>query len=163
MPAARFLIIVCMILVPANLFAGESKSGLPVPRFVSLKNADTNARTGPGTRYPIQWVYHREGMPVEIIEEFDFWRKIRDQEGTTGWVHKIMLDGRRNVMITGKSTQIMRIDADAKSKPLLKLAPTVVARLLECTPDWCRIQVSGRKGWLEKKYLWGVYKAEVFD
>jgi len=139
------------------------KSGLPLPRFVSLKNDEVNVRTGPGTRYPIQWVYRRVGMPVEVVEEYDVWRKIRDAEGTAGWVHKTMLDGKRNVMIKGKEPRVMRIDPEARAKPMLKAEPMVIARLLECQLDWCRLQISGRKGWVEKKYLWGVYATEIFD
>jgi SH3-like domain-containing protein len=140
-----------------------TNSGLPIPRFVSLKNEETNVRTGPGTRYPIQWVYHRQGMPVEVVEEYDLWRKIRDMDGTTGWVHKTLIDGKRNVMIKGKGDHMVRIDSDPKSKPILKVEPMVIARVMECTHDWCRIQVTGRKGWIEKKHLWGVYSEEVFD
>lgn len=149
--------------VAASAAWATNPSGLPLPRFVSLKNEETNVRTGPGTRYPIQWVYRRAEMPVEVIEEFDIWRKIQDVEGTTGWVHKAMVSGRRNGMITGKSPQIIRIDADAKSRPILKVEPMVIVRLVECELAWCRIQVDGRKGWIEKKYLWGVYKDEAFD
>ena len=140
-----------------------SNSGLPIPRFVSLKNDETNIRTGPGTRYPIQWVYRRAAMPVEVIEEFDLWRKVRDAEGTTGWVHKSMVVGSRTVMIKGKEPHIVRLDADLKSKPILKAEPSVIASLLECQQNWCRIQVSGRKGWIEKQYIWGAYKDEIFD
>ena len=138
-------------------------SGLDIPRFVTLKSDETNVRTGPGTRYPIQWVYHRSGMPVEVVEEYDLWRKIRDVEGTAGWVHKTMLSGNRNVMIKGKESHVIRLEADKEAKPILKAEPMVTARLMECTPDWCRIQISGRKGWIEKLYLWGVYPQEVFD
>ena len=143
------------------LAAGES--GLPIPRFVALKNEETNVRTGPGTRYPIQWVYRREGLPVEVIEEYDLWRKIRDAEGTTGWVHKSLISGARNVLIRGKAAQMLRIDYTLDSKPILKVEPMVIARLMECQPEWCRLQVSGRKGWIEKKHLWGVYAQEVMD
>lgn len=138
-------------------------TGLPIPRFVSLKADEANIRTGPGTRYPILWVYRRSGMPVEVIEEFDMWRKIRDAEGTTGWLHKTMLDGKRNAIIKGKKAQIVRIDHDKDSKALIKVEPTVVVRLVECIKDWCRIQISGRKGWLEKTALWGVYPNEVIE
>lgn len=154
------IIVLCLIAAPALAAGG---SGLPLPRFVTLKSDETNVRTGPGTRYPIQWVYHRAGMPVEITEEYDFWRKIRDIEGTTGWVHKTLLDGRRGVIISGKEPRIIRRDADVEAKPILKVEPMVTARVMECKPDWCRIQVEGRKGWIEKKYLWGVYEEEVFE
>lgn len=140
-----------------------NNSGLPIPRWVALKPAEVNMRTGPGTRYPIQFVYRREGMPVEIVEEFDLWRKIRDMDGATGWVHKTMLDGRRNAVIRSKDDRILRAGPEAKARPLLKVEPTVIVRLIECEKTWCRIQVSGRKGWIEKKYLYGVYPEETFD
>jgi SH3-like domain-containing protein len=158
----RWLLAFTLLALPA--LAGEgTNSGLPIPRFVALKNDETNIRTGPGTRYPIQWIYRRAGMPVEVIEEFDLWRKVRDMDGTSGWVHKTMVIGKRSVLIKGNETRVVRIDADARAKPILKLEPAVIASLLECAKDWCRIQISGRKGWIEKQYLWGVYKDEVFD
>ncbi len=102
-------------------------------------------------------------MPVEIIEEFDMWRKIRDAEGTVGWLHATMLDGKRNAIIKGKKPQIIRIDHDVGSKGLLKVEPTVIVRIAECSKDWCKIQISGRKGWIEKTYLWGVYPDELIE
>ncbi len=152
-----------MSLMLPVLAATGTVTGLKLPRFVSIRPDEANVRTGPGTRYPIQWVYRRAGMPVEIIEEYDTWRKIRDAEGTTGWVHKSMLEGTRMVMIRGKEPRVMRIDADPSSKPLLKAEPKVIAHLVECQKDWCRIQVSARKGWIEKRYLWGVYPEELID
>ena len=120
-------------------------------------------RTGPGTRYPIAWVYRRAGMPVEVIEEFDIWRKIRDSEGTTGWVHKTMFDGKRSVIIKAKTPQIVRSDHDAESKPVVKVAPSVIAKLAECGKEWCKIQIEERKGWIKKSALWGVYENEVIE
>jgi len=143
--------------------APDHGSGLPVPRFVTLKNDDINVRTGPGTRYPIQWVYHRAGMPVEVIEEYDVWRRIRDIDSTVGWVHKSMLDGKRSVMIKSKDARIIRRDPEDKAKPILKAEPLVTAHLVECQTQWCRIQISGRKGWIEKQYIWGVYPSEIIE
>ena len=102
-------------------------------------------------------------MPVEVVDEFDMWRKIRDAEGTTGWVHHTMLSGKRFAMITGKEARILRIDASEDAKPLFKAAPLVVGALSECGEQWCRMQVSGRKAWINKDYLWGVYAGDVFD
>lgn len=144
---------------PANI----NNSGLPIPRFVSLKAGEVNVRTGPGTRYPIQWVYKRDGMPVEIIEEFEHWRKIRDMEGSTGWLHKTMLEGKRHVVIKGKEACILRADPKETARPILKAEPQVIAPVVECEKEWCRVQVSGRKGWVEKKYVFGVYADEILD
>lgn len=153
--------LLCLIAVP--VLAANNTSGLKLPRFTSLKSNEVNVRTGPGTRYPIQYLYRRETMPVEVIDEYDLWRKIRDVEGATGWVHKTMLDGRRTVMIKGKEPRIVRRDPEEKAKPLLKAEPMVIAKLVECEKDWCRITLSGRKGWIEKAYIWGVYPDEVMD
>lgn len=158
----RFLLFILALAVVSPAYAANT-SGLPVPRFVSLKSEETNVRTGPGTRYPIAWVYRRAAMPVEVIEEYDLWRKIRDVEGTTGWVHKTMLDGHRYATIKAKEPQVVRNDPEKDAKAILKAEPMVSARLVECQMDWCRILLSGRKGWIEKKYLWGVYDKEVFE
>ncbi len=138
-------------------------SGLPIPRFVSLKAAETNLRTGPGTRYPIQWVLKREDMPVEVVDEFDLWRKVRADDGTNGWVHHTMLSGKRHVMVIGKEPQTFYIDSKRDSKPLFKAEPHVIAPVRECELDWCRVQISGKKAWIEKKNLWGVYPEDIFD
>ncbi|MFW0777569.1 MAG: SH3 domain-containing protein [Rickettsiales bacterium] len=163
MQTRLFLLFLSVIFASHPVLANKNGSGLPIPRFVSLKDNETNVRTGPGTRYPIQWIYHRENMPVEIIEEFDMWRKVRDVEGSTGWIHKIMLKGARYVIIQAKEPRVVRIDSDPQSKPLLKVSPNVIAHVLECELRWCRIQVSGRKGWIERRYLWGIHEEEVFD
>jgi SH3-like domain-containing protein len=91
------------------------------------------------------------------------WRKIRDMDGTAVWVHKTMLAGKRNIIIKGKTAKIVRIDHEKDAKPLLKVEPSVVARLVECTKEWCRIQVSGRKGCIEKTSIWGVYPDEIME
>jgi len=160
-----FLISLFLLLSPCAQAANSNlnNSGLPIPRFVVLKADETNIRTGPGTRYPIQWVYHREGLPVEVIEEFEHWRKIRDADSTAGWVHKTMISGTRTVLIKAKEDRVLRSEPSVKGRPLLKIAPQVIARIVECEKDWCRLQVSGRKGWIEKKLLFGVYPEEVID
>ncbi len=137
-------------------------SGLPVPRFVSLKSDEVNIRTGPGTRYPIAWVFRRENMPVQIVDEFDHWRKIQDVEGASGWVHKTMLSGDRMAMIQGKTPRILRDAPEAGAAPVLKAEPMVIARMIECRPQWCRLVIAGHKGWLPKNELWGALKDEVF-
>lgn len=147
-------------LVPAE--SGRQGSGLPVPRFVALKSDEVNVRTGPGDRYPISWVYKRDHLPLEITEEFDHWRKIKDVAGSEGWIHKSLLDGRRYALIK-KGTQVLRRSPEEDAAPLLRAAPMVIGKLLECSEDWCRMQIDSRKGWIQKKHLWGVYPKEVFE
>jgi SH3-like domain-containing protein len=139
----------------------EDANGLPVPRFVSLRSDEVNMRVGPGARYNINWVYKREGLPVEIIEEFDQWRQIRDSEGTVGWVHKQMLQGKRMAVIT-HGVGALRRAPEERSGAILRAEPGVIGRLMECEKDWCRMQIAGRKGWIEKTHIWGVYPKEEF-
>jgi SH3-like domain-containing protein len=142
-----------------------NNSGLPIPRFVSLKSEEVNVRTGPGERYPISWVYKRAHWPVEIVEEFDHWRKIRDVEGSEGWILKGLLDGRRTAIVRGKKAtpQILHRLPEDSSPPVLRVKPMVIGRLLECSKEWCRLQVDSYKGWIRKTSLWGVYPREEFN
>ena len=143
--------------------AGE-KTTEPVPRFVTLRADTVNLRTGPGNRYPIEFVYHRKGYPLEIVAEFDQWRKVRDWQGTEGWVHQRMVTGTRAVVIQG-TQRVLRKDADAGAAPVAKLDPGVIAHLLECRAAWCRIEIangtSDVKGWLGRTDIWGVLPNEV--
>lgn len=152
-----------LLLLAAPAFAEEEDASdkLPLPRFVSLKSAEVNMRVGPGTRYSISWVYKRENLPVEIIQEFDQWRQIKDSEGTTGWVHKQMLQGKRTAVVVGK-VAVLRRAPDAAANPVLRAEPGVVGKLLSCEEKWCRVQISGRKAWIAKTSIFGVYKKEEF-
>lgn len=152
------------LLLMSNAVHAEDEqdvSGLPVPRFVSLRSGDVNMRVGPGTRYSINWVYKREGLPVEIIQEFDQWREIRDSEGTVGWVHKQMLQGKRTAIVVG-GIGVLRRNPEEHGGPLLRMEAGVTGRLLECEKDWCRMQIAGRKGWIQKSHIWGAYSKEEF-
>ena len=137
-------------------------SGLPVPRFVSLRSAEVNVRTGPGTRYPVEWVFVRREMPVEITAEFETWRRIRDWQGTEGWVHQSMLTGRRAVLVTG-GTRTLRRSAGPSAEPVAQAESGVVGRLLHCTGDYCQVDLAGYKGWLPRREFWGTYPNETVE
>jgi SH3-like domain-containing protein len=136
-----------------------SETKLPIPRFVSLRSAEVNLRTGPGTNYPVDWVFVRRGLPVEVIAEFDVWRKIRDWQGTVGWVHQSMLDGKRAARVTGADREL-RAGPVESAAVVARLAPGVIGRLLECDAAWCRIDVAGYRGWLRRDEFWGTYPDE---
>ena len=116
-------------------------SGLPVPRFVSLKSAEVNMRVGPGERYPIRWVYQRASYPVEIIEEFAHWRKVRDFEGTSGWVHKNLLTGSRSALVLDKR-QNLYVVPDATSRVIMRAEAMVVGKVMQCLPVRRNVEVS---------------------
>ena len=131
-----------------------------VPRFASLKADEANLRTGPGERYPIDWVLTKKGLPVEIVAEFDVWRKVHDSEGSEGWVHQRLLAGARTVLVVG-NIRVLRAEPDAAAPAVARAEPGVIARLLECRGTWCRIEAQDMKGWLRRSEVWGVYPDEV--
>ena len=119
-------------------------------------------RAGPGRRYPIDWVDRRRGLPVEVVNEHDSWRKISDWQGTQGWVHQSMLTGKRSVIVLG-SERTLRERADVMSPAVAHVEPDVIGAILEC-PDgstWCRIRFGRHAGWLRRVEVFGVYEREV--
>jgi SH3-like domain-containing protein len=148
--------------LPGLTRAAWAEDKLPLPRFASLQSGEVNMRAGPGETYPIMWTYQRAGLPVEIIEEFDIWRRIRDHDGVVGWVKSTLLVGKRHVMIRD-SQRPLRASAEAGAKPVAFVDPGVVLKVLECNADWCRLEVQGYKGWMMKTEFWGVYPQEVLE
>ena len=146
-----------------DLGAGKTSSGLPIPRFVTLAAEKVFVRTGPALRYPIKWVYQRESLPVEIIQEFDTWRKIRDMDGDDGWVHQSLLSGDRTAIVKGEANLAIRKDAETDARIIAWLEPNVVAGLEACRGAWCEIKADGYEGYAERKFLWGIYDSEDFD
>ena len=138
-------------------------TNLPLPRFVSLSSDKVYVRAGPGLQYPIRWEFQKEELPVEIILEYGAWRKIRDYEGAEGWIHSSLLSVKRYVLIAGAEKALMKSKPKHDGRSLAALEPRVIARLHECKLDWCKIDVSGYKGWVYKNFLWGVYDKEEFD
>ncbi len=143
---------------PAN--DPPASGGGNLPRYLSLRSDEVNLRTGPGVRYPVEWVLQRRHMPVEVLAEFENWRKIRDWQGTEGWVHQSMLSGRRYAMVVGDVRAITR-QPEPNSPAVAKVEPGVVAQIIECKDQWCRIDANGFKGWLKRSEMWGVYPNET--
>lgn len=166
---------------PRPLFAAETNpdalrgaTGLALPRFVSLKVDRVNLRQGPGTDYPTAWVYHRAGLPVEILKEFEGWRQIRDADGAVGWVQGIMLSGRRTALISPWTLKAGAAKPEAPASPIdirdeervdartvALVEPGVVAGVMGCNGRWCRITAGDVRGYIEQVKLWGVYEGEI--
>ena len=137
-------------------------SGLALPRFVTLRAAKVNLRTGPGIRYPIEWVYARKGLPLEVIDEFETWRRVRDWQGSVGWVHQSMLSGRRGAMVVGERRLLRRAPEDG-APGVAQVEAGVVGSLRRCTGGWCRIEVKGFEGWLRQDQIYGAYPDESVE
>jgi len=160
----RSLLVLLLTGVFAPALAQTKNSGLPLPRYVSLRATEVNMRTGPGVQYPVEWVYRRQHLPIEIIAEYGTWRKVRDWQGTQGWVHQSMLAGRRTFIVTDK-VRTVRARPEAESQGVARLEAGVIGRLLACPTDsgWCRVEVEGREGWLRRVEFWGVYRHESLE
>lgn len=141
-----------------------SNTGQPIPRFATLRSDDVNLRSGPGTRYPIEWVYKRRDLPVQIEREFEVWRLVRDHEGVKGWVHQAVLAPRRTGVVIGDE-QVLRRDPKDDAAPVARLKPGVIVRLRSCeqAADWCQGQVQDYRGWIKRTAIWGTFPGEAIQ
>jgi SH3-like domain-containing protein len=163
--------IICLIfgalaLAPANAQQIGGVTGRPVPRYVSLKTDRVNLREGPSKDHPTKWVFQRAGLPVEITAEFETWLKIRDSEGTEGWVLHSLLSGRRTALVgPGKQGETFRLWARAseKSDIAATLQSGVIGNVRQCDGQWCRIEGEGFDGYIQQTNLWGVYPNEKVE
>lgn len=144
-------------------------SGLPLPRFVSLKADRVNLRAGPGTDYPTSWVYRQAGLPMEVLKEFEGWRQVRDSEGATGWVSQSLLSGRRTALVTPwdkkPDTPVPQISVrnsdSARARAVVLVEAGVIANIHTCDGLWCSVTIDRFRGYLPQKDLWGVYPNEI--
>ncbi len=160
--------VVCALFFASHVMADSQPSelkgtGLPLPRFVSISTSKAYVRSGPAPRYPVKWVYKKDGLPVEITQEFDVWRKIRDIDGGEGWVNRALLSDRRSIIIKADEPVDMRENAAEDARVMARLEPGVVAMLDKCDPRWCKVSAGGFSGWIERKFLWGIYAREEIN
>lgn len=160
---------------PLRAIAADNPSGLPLPRFAATRSAPVNVRVGPGVRYDVAWVYVKPGVPVEIVQEFDVWRKIRDVDGSEGWVHQNLLTGKRAGFVAPwrageKIPLLARADEAAAVRAFLTAKFPV--EIKDCDGTWCEVTATDHanpshpatySGFLRQSDLWGVYKDEKFD
>jgi SH3-like domain-containing protein len=139
-----------------------SATNLPLPRYAALRSDEVNLRAGPGTRYPIEWVYKRRELPVEIEREFEVWRLVQDPDGIKGWVHSATLTGRRSFIVTAADATLRR-DAQDSGTPVAILKPGVVGHIRACpaSSEWCQVQVGDYRGYLKRSQFWGTLPGEV--
>lgn len=141
----------------------KSESGMSLPRMVSLRSDNVYARSGPGKNYPKEWIYKQKGAPLEIINEYEFWRQVRDWEGSTSWIHKTMLTGRRFVKIITPGENNVYHRPDVESKVVAKVEDGVIGEIKKCPKksEFCLVKFDSIEGWINKKNVFGVYENEV--
>lgn len=137
-------------------------TGAPLPRFVSLKTSEGRARRGPARSHRVDWIFTRRDMPLRVTAEYEQWRRVEDAEGQGGWVHTLALSGVRTALVTGDMVP-MRTRPQPGASEVALLERGVVARILSCEPGWCRLAVDGRRGWVDRRAIWGVDPHEWLD
>ncbi len=140
-----------------------SETGFELPRYVSIKSNNSNLRVGPSENYPIQLKYISSNFPLMIIDEYENWRKVVDNKNNTGWMHKRLLKGERNAIITSPSNQNIKIYNTADGNIIGEVAPGLIVKLKKCKIDWCLIQKDKYQGWIKKNNIWGVKAHEIFN
>ena len=171
--AALFALIVATwaATAPGLAQSRTGKSGLLLPRYVSLKSDKVNLRTGPGVDYPTTWVYRRAGLPLEVFDEFQNWRHVRDSEGTEGWIYSSLLSGRRTALVLpwehnakkAQQTTAVYDDNSIRSRKVAIIEAGVIADIHGCDGSWCQVTIDKFDGYIEQTKLWGVYPNETWD
>lgn len=143
----RIIISLALIFTLPSLALAQSSA-----TFGSLKKNKVNVRIGPGTQYPIIWVYQRYMYPVKILNEYQNWYKIQDTEGEQGWVYKGLISSRRTTLVNEGDPAILYKESDGRI-PLYKLEPGVILGLNQCGAYMCEVKLDRTKGWVEKSRL----------
>jgi SH3-like domain-containing protein len=126
-----------------------------VPYWASLRADEVNMRVGPSESYPVDWVYRREMLPLKVVRLYQGWRRVRDQDGTEGWIVARLLNPERTAVVVGKGLAAMREEGNAAAALRWNLEPGVIGKLGDCDGGWCELDVKGHTGWVEQKRLWG--------
>ncbi|MDX1924452.1 MAG: SH3 domain-containing protein [Rickettsiaceae bacterium] len=150
-------LIITLILF-AQLAQGSEKQS--IPRFVSIKASEANTRSGPGANYKTLYLYQYKGLPVEVIAEYEQWRKIKDINGDEGWIHSSILSGKRSIIVSSKNEELLYKSDSLKSKIVARLNPGMVCGLIKCTKSWCKVKCQDYTGWIGRSSIWGVYGHE---
>ena len=142
------------------------ESGLPVPRFLSIKADKVNVRAGPSRDHAVAWVFTRAGLPVEVTAEFETWRRIRDSDGAEGWVYHSMLSSRRTALVgpwLKDGPTSLFATRDAQGRVAAQVEPGVLGQVSDCDGAWCHFFGDGFNGFIQQEKLWGVYPGEKVD
>lgn len=158
------VLIITSLMVTSPAQAGDvgPVTKLPMPRYVSLKAAESNVRRGPSLTHRIDWVFKHRDMPLRITAEHGHWRRVEDRDGMGGWVHYSLLSGVRTVLVEQHMLSL-HARPDPKAPVTVALELGVVARLGDCDAEWCELRTGGYRGWAPKARIWGVAPGEIRD
>ena len=159
----KIINLILFLFVSLNVYANTgSVTGFELPRFVSLKSNDVNLRVGPSINYPIKLKYIKKNLPVEVIDEYNVWRKIKDHENNIGWIHKSLIKGERNGIIISEINKHVYVYNNIFGRIIGEISIGSIVNLPKCKINWCYITKYNYKGWVKKEYIWGIKDDEVF-
>ena len=138
------------------------ETGLEIPRFVSLKSNDANIRVGPSMNYPIVIKYIKKNYPLKVLEEYEDWRKVEDFQKNFGWIHKSLISGTRTGIVLSNDNKTIKLLNTLKGDFIGEIGKGNIVFLKKCKINWCLVSLGNYKGWVDKKYIWGVKKNEIF-
>ena len=155
----NMLVLVLMVIFCQHAVA---QTNLPIPRMVSVKSEGVNVRTGPGIEFEIKWVFTQQNMPVEIIAEYENWRKIRDWDGAEGWIFHTTLSSQRAIIVKSNESVLRRLASD-NSPAVARPTSGVVGLVKKCESTWCFVNIQNYQGWIKRAELWGLYPGEIIE
>ena len=154
--------ILVLVLLFSGIAAGPVNAADSAPYFASIKSDKIYMRVGPGEDYEIKWVYHRKGLPVEVLGSYDAWRRVKDMDGETGWIHTALLSHERTGVVIGESLATVTRSDEAGSEVVAKAKPGTVGTLRHCDSHACEVKFDGVEGWVPRARLWGISDGETF-
>jgi SH3-like domain-containing protein len=158
----RTLLATAFLLLASGGLPAHSAEDAKLPYFASMKGQLTNMREGPADDARVKWVYHRKGLPVEVIASYQVWRRVRDMDGEVGWIHVALLARERDAVVTGEGQAAVHGGADTQTDVIAQAKPGSIGKLEHCGPRACEVKFDGAKGWIDRTRLWGVHEGEQF-
>ena len=153
------LISIIIFSLVGNADTGK-ETGLEIPRYVSLKSNDSNIRIGPSMNYPIEIKYILKNYPLKVLEEYEEWRKVEDFKKNTGWIHKSLITGNRTGIILSNEKPVKLFNT-LNGNVIGEIGKRNIVYLEKCKINWCLVSLENFRGWMDKKYIWGVTQNEI--
>ena len=158
------ILFIAIIFFTQNTYAEIGKeTGLEIPRYVSLKSNDANIRVGPSKNYPIEIKYIKKNFPLKVLEEYEEWRKVEDFKKNIGWIHKSLISGNRTGIVLSKDNKTIKLLNTLNGNIIGEIGKGNIVYLEKCKIDWCLVSDGNFKGWIDKKYIWGVKQDEIIE
>lgn len=152
-----------LLLAGMVVASGAEAQERKTPYWASIATGNALLRTGPERTYPATWRYRRRDLPVQVIKVYGNWRRIKEQDGTEGWMLATLLSAKRTAIVTGDTPAEMYADADAGSRIAWRAEPGVVGQVSKCEDGWCLFDVAGKKGYIQTDHIWGVDPGEEVE